>query len=115
MINNFIIAKSNKIYGKPFCFQMLARSLSGMDAYKASSTLDHVSGKYALALKKVIDSAIANAINKGIQNSMIVNEIVVGRGKYLKRIEFKGRGRIGSKYRPFSNLRVVLSSMKGVK
>ncbi len=107
---NFIIAKSNKIYGKPFCFQMLARSLSGMNAYKAASTLDHMPGKYAMVLKKVINSAISNAMDKGIESSMKISEIVVGRGKYLKRIEFKGRGRVGTKYRPFSNIRVVLTN-----
>ncbi|QEK38736.1 uL22m family ribosomal protein [Candidatus Cytomitobacter primus] len=111
MINRFVVAKSNKIYGKPFCFQMIARSMSGCDAHRVVGALDHMPGKYARILKTLVDSAIANAMDKGIDGSLIVDEVVVGRGKYLKRIEFKGRGRVGTKYRPFSNIRVVLKNV----
>ncbi|QEK38284.1 50S ribosomal protein L22 family protein [Candidatus Cytomitobacter indipagum] len=111
LISRFAIAESNKIYGKSFCFQMIARSMRGEDAYKISGALDYMPGKYARVMKKLVDSAISNAINKGIDGSLVIDEILIGRGKYLKRIEFKGRGRVGSKWRPFSNIKVVLKNV----
>jgi len=61
-------------------------------------------------MKDLLRSAAANASQKGIDSDLIIEEILVGRGKYLKRIEFKGRGRVGSKWRPHSNLTVILKN-----
>ena len=61
-------------------------------------------------MRKLLSSALSNANDKGIEGSLTINEILVGRGKYLKRIEFKGRGRVGSKWRAHTNLRVILKA-----
>ena len=41
-----------------------------------------------------------------------VKECYVNKGKFLKRIEFKGRGRIGIRHKPYSHLTVVVEEVR---
>ena len=36
----------------------------------------------------------------------------MNKGKFLKRIEFKGRGRIGIRHKPYSHLTVVVEEVR---
>ncbi|QEK38906.1 uL22m family ribosomal protein [Candidatus Nesciobacter abundans] len=113
MINKEIIsyAKSS-MHGKAFKLSLIAKRVRRGNANLASARLAYYPGKYALALKKTIDSAVANAKQKGASSDLIIDSIDVGIGTYAKRIEIKGRGRVGSKYKAHCNFIVRLVESK---
>lgn len=106
-------ARLDKFFGKPFEFEMLSRNVVRRNAPFVSKQLEFMPGKHARALKALIDSCIANGIhNKEMRaEEMYVKTISVSRGRYLKRIEFKGRGRTGRIWKPYAN---VLVELQGV-
>ena len=109
---SFVHASVKNIHGKPYRFSMLANQIVKSDVYKTISQLGYRRGKYFEVMKNLLSSAAANAVNKGIDGgSLIIEEVLIGRGRYLKRIEFKGRGRVGSKWRPHTNLTVILKNV----
>ena len=62
----------------------------------------------------LITNAANNAdILHGIEeDQLMVKECYVNKGKFLKRIEFKGRGRIGIRHKPYSHLTVVVEEVR---
>lgn len=106
-------ARLDKFHGKPFEFEMLSRNVVRRNARLVSKQLEFMPGKHARALKGLIDSCIANGThNKDMSvEEMYVKTISVSRGRYLKRIEFKGRGRTGRVWKPYAN---VLVELQGV-
>ncbi len=113
-IENFASAKS-QIYGKHFVVERFVRTLTKMNLNEAIARLSFVSGKYAKAIYKILNSSRSNAANKGMnENDLIINRFFVGRGHYLYRTEFKGRGRVGRKTRPYCNMQVFITEDKKV-
>jgi hypothetical protein len=87
---------------------MYLRAVRGMHALVAAAKLQFVISPYAQALKKLILSAASNA-NSERSNCLIIKEATVGRGRFLKRIKFHGKGRVGHVTKFSSNVRVVLN------
>ena len=99
-------------YGKPFKVQILSKGIVRYNAGLVSKQLELKNGKYAIVIKKLIDSCIANGIQKGLNpEKMYIKTLSVARGKYLKRIEFKGRGRRGTVWRAHSNANVEIEEV----
>lgn len=111
MHNNTAIA-TVKIYGKKYCVDRIINALVQVPVDHAVASLQLMPGKYARALRKLIQSAAANARNKGIADKLIFSELSTGRATALRRIEWKGRGRTGAQNRAHCNIRVIV---KGVK
>lgn len=107
-----VVTAKTSFYGKPFKVHIIAKDIVRYNAKLISEKLRIANTKYCLEVKKLIDSCMANARYFGIDESkMCIKSLYVGRGKYLKRREFKGRGRTGVIWRPFSNVEIKLQEV----
>lgn len=87
----------------------LGRQLSGLPLDAAVLQARFSSKKAAQELYKVLCQAQANALLRGKKPSeYVIKEAVTGRGKYLKRLDIKGRGRCGIIRKPHAFMRFVL-------
>lgn len=87
----------------------LGRQLSSLPLDAAVLQARFSPKKAAQELYKVLCQAQANALLRGKQPSdYIIKEAVTGRGKYLKRLDIKGRGRCGIIRKPHAFMRFVL-------
>lgn len=103
----------NNWRGSPRKFVKYLRSIQKGNAVKVAEQLRFLCSPYAEALRKLLISGIANASNVVDDvNKLIVAEASVGRGVFLKRVCFRGRGRMGRVTRPGSNLNIVLREDK---
>mmetsp|Transcript_100151 Transcript_100151/g.161460 ORF Transcript_100151/g.161460 Transcript_100151/m.161460 type:complete len:293 (-) Transcript_100151:822-1700(-) len=72
------------------------------------------SKRVAVTVRKAIYDAKFNAANNhGMDpDRLIVDEIVIGRSSYLKRVEYKGRGRTGVRKKPFCYMAVYVREIQ---
>ena len=96
---------------------LLAGLIRGKDAAKALSDLTFSSRRVSSDVKKVLESAIANAENNHQLDvdRLYVSEATVGRAFALKRFRPRARGRTGRITKPFSNLTVVVREREEAK
>lgn len=100
----------NSWRGSPRKFVKYLRAIQKKNALDVAEKLRFVVSPYAEALRKVLMSAIANASNDSNVNleNLFVQEASVGRGPYLKRVTYRGRGRVGRVTKPLSNVYILL-------
>ena len=108
--DNEAMAFSKAIRISPQKLNLVAGLILGKDAAKALSDLTFSPKRVAGDVKKVLESAIANAENNHQLDvdRLYVSEATVGRAFALKRFRPRARGRTGSITKPFSNLTVVV-------
>ena len=108
------IAKAYNIRTSPQKLNLVAQLIRGMKASTAIAQLDFVQKKVAKDVKKVLQSAVANAENNhGLDvDELYVAEATVGKDMVLKRFHPRGRGRSGRILKPFSNLRIIVREKK---
>src|ERR1700759_3199035 len=89
---------------------VVAQSIRGMSANAALNELTFSPRRIARDVKKVLQSAIANAENNHQLDvdKLVVGEASVGRAFVLKRFHARGRGRSAGVQKYFANLRVVV-------
>ena len=89
---------------------LVASLIRGLDCEKAISELTFSKRRIAQDVKKVLESAIANAENNHELDvdRLYVAEAYVGRTMVMKRWRARARGRTGKILKPFSNLRVIV-------
>lgn len=89
---------------------LVAQMIRGKDATQALIDLSFSKRRIAADVKKVLQSAIANAENNhGLDvDDLIVKEATVGRAMVMKRFRARARGRVGRVEKPFSNLTIVV-------
>jgi large subunit ribosomal protein L22 len=89
---------------------LVASLIRGLDCEKAISELTFSKRRIAQEVKKVLESAIANAENNHDLDvdKLYVAEAYVGRTMVMKRWRARARGRTGKILKPFSNLRVIV-------
>lgn len=107
-------AKLNNWRGSPRKFVKYLRAIQKKNALECANKLKFVTSPYAEALRKVLVSAISNASNdtKVDLNALVVKEASVGRGPFLKRVTYRGRGRVGRVTKPLSNVYILLEEVK---
>tara|TARA_B100001123_G_scaffold337213_1_gene381457 strand:- start:80 stop:460 length:381 start_codon:yes stop_codon:yes gene_type:complete len=107
---NEAMAYSKAIRVSPQKLNLVAGLIRGKEASKALADLTFSSKRVAGAVKRVLESAIANAENNHQLDvdRLYVSEATVGRAFALKRFRPRARGRTGSITKPFSNLTVVV-------
>ena len=98
------------IHVSPRKLNLLAEMIRGMDASRALTALAFSRRRVAQDVRKVLQSAIANAENNHQLDvdRLVVAEAYVGRSFVMKRFRARARGRIGRLQKPFSNLTVVV-------
>jgi len=89
---------------------LVAALIRGLDCEKAITELTFSKRRIAQDVKKVLESAIANAENNHDLDvdRLYVAEAYVGRTMVMKRWRARARGRTGKILKPFSNLRVIV-------
>lgn len=85
--------------------------IRGMDVSKAKVVLDFTPKKAAKIVKKVLSSAVANAIeNHGIKKeNLYISKIYVDQGPTLKRMKPRARGRADRIRKRTSHITIYIS------
>jgi large subunit ribosomal protein L22 len=94
----------------PRKLNLVAASIRGMAAEKALAELTFNIRRISNDVRKVLQSAIANAENNHQLDvdRLYVAEAYVGKSMVLKRWRPRARGRVGKIEKPFSNLTIVV-------
>ena len=89
---------------------LVAASIRGMDVSKALLQLQFSKKRIAVDVKKVLQSAIANAENNHDLDidKLVVSEAYVGKALVMKRFRPRARGRGAKILKPISNLTVIV-------
>ena len=95
----------------PQKLNLVAAMIRGMDANKAIATLSFSRRRIAGDVRKVLQSAIANAENNHSLDvdRLVVKEAHVGKGLVMKRFKARARGRGARILKPFSHLTIVVA------
>ena len=89
---------------------LVAGLIRGLDANQALAELTFSRRRIAQDVKKVLQSAIANAENNHQLDvdRLYVAEATVGKALVMGRWRARARGRVGRIQKPFSNIKVVV-------
>lgn len=107
---NEAMAFAKVIRTSPQKLNLVAGLIRGKDAEAARNELSFSRRRIAGDVKKVLDSAIANAENNHQLDvdRLYVAEATVGRAFALKRFRARARGRVGGITKTSSNLTVIV-------
>jgi large subunit ribosomal protein L22 len=96
---------------------LVANLIRGLKAESAISELTFSRKRVSKDVKKLLESAIANAENNHDLDvdKLYIKEICVGKAFVLKRWRARARGRSGKLLKPFSNMRIILSERNEVR
>jgi large subunit ribosomal protein L22 len=98
----------------PRKLNLVAQLIRGKKVATALADLEFSQKRIAGAVKKTLESAIANAENNhqlDVDN-LIVAEAHVGKALVMKRFSPRARGRVGRILKPFSNITVVVREVE---
>jgi large subunit ribosomal protein L22 len=103
-------AYNGSIRTSPRKLNLVAESIRGLKAEVALNALTFSKRRIAVEVRKVLQSAIANAENNHQLDvdRLFVAEAYVGKGLVMKRWKARARGRVGRIEKPYSNLTVVV-------
>jgi len=109
-------AFSASIRTSPRKLNLVAASIRGLKAETALHSLTFSKRRVAEIVKKVLQSAIANAENNHQLDvdRLYVAEAYVGKAMVMKRWRARARGRVGRIEKPFSNLTVIVREREEV-
>ena len=98
----------------PRKLNLVAGQIRGKEAQQAITELTFSRRRIAGAVRKALESAIANAENNHQLDvdQLVVSEAVVGKSFVMKRFRARARGRAGRIIRPFSSLKIVVREME---
>ena len=107
-------AKLRMIRISPQKLNLVAQSIRGKSAEKALAELEFSRKRISGDVRKVLQSAIANAENNhGLDiDSLIVAEAYVGKNLVMKRFKARARGRSAKIMKPFSELTIVVREIE---
>ncbi len=103
-------AISRHIRTSPQKLNVVAAAIRGKNADAALAELTFSNRRVANDVRKVLESAIANAENNHQLDvdRLFVKEAFVGKTLVMKRFRARARGRVGRIQKPMSNLTVVV-------
>ena len=89
---------------------LVAESIRGLKVERALADLTFSEKRIARDVKKVLESAIANAENNHDLDvdELVVAEAYVGKNLIMKRWRARARGRVGRVEKPFSQITIIL-------
>jgi len=114
LANNQAQAVARMIRISPRKLNLLAQSIRGKKAEVALNSLSFSEKRIATVVKKVLQSAIANAENNhdlDVDN-LVVKSATVGKNLVMKRFHARARGRGAGIEKPFSQLTIVVEELK---
>jgi len=110
LADNAAMAYAHNLRVSPRKLGLVAGLIRGKTCEQALAELRFSKRRIARDVRKVLESAIANAENNHQLDvdRLYVAEISVGRGLVMRRWRPRARGRVGRIQKPFSNLRLVV-------
>ena len=110
LADNEARAFSKSIRVSPQKLNLVAQTIRGKSCEEALNQLPFSRRRIAVEVKKVLQSAIANAENNQQLDvdRLVVAEATAGRQFVMKRWKARARGRVGRILKPFSNLTIVV-------
>ncbi len=110
LADNEALAQTHQIRVSPQKLNLVAASIRGKTCESALAELSFSKRRVAGDVRKVLESAIANAENNHQLDvdRLYVSEATVGRALVMKRWRPRARGRTGRIFKPFSHLRLVV-------
>jgi large subunit ribosomal protein L22 len=98
----------------PQKLNLVAQLIRGKKVERALADLEFSHKRISGQVKKVLESAIANAENNhGLEpDSLVVAEAYVGDSLVMKRFMARGRGKSARVEKPFSNLTIVVRQVE---
>jgi len=108
------VAVGNMLRGSPQKFNLVAQTIRGQPVEKALTALSFNRRSAAREVKKVLESAVANAENNHNLDvdQLVVAEASVGKSLVMRRFRARARGRVGKILKPFSRLRIVVREVE---
>ena len=110
LADNEAMAMARTLKTSPQKLNLLCQLIRGKSAENALAELTFSKRRISDAVKKVLESAIANAENNHQLDvdRLYVSEATVGKAFVMKRFRARARGRMGRIIKPWSRLRVVV-------
>ena len=110
LANNEALAYAKHLRTSPQKLNLVAETIRGKKCEAALSELEFSRRRISGEVKKLLESAIANAENNHQLDvdRLYVAEATVGKTMVIKRWRARARGRVGRIQKPFSNLRLVV-------
>jgi large subunit ribosomal protein L22 len=110
-------AIGRSIRTSPRKLNLVAQSIRGQSAETALATLTFSPKRVAREVKKVLQSAIANAENNHDLDvdDLVVTEASVGRNLVMKRFHARARGRGARIEKPFAQVTIVVEEKREEK
>ena len=110
LADNEAMAYAKHLRTSPQKLNLVAESIRGKDCEAALADLQFSRRRIAGEVRKLLESAIANAENNHQLNidRLYVVEATVGKDILMKRWRARARGRVGRIVKPFSNMRLVV-------
>ena len=89
--------------------------IRGKDIFAARAILDTTNTKSSRLIKKVLESAISNAVNNfdSKESDLFISECMVNPGPVYKRVKFASRGNVDRRDKRTSHIIVRVSDGKG--
>ncbi|NQV57251.1 MAG: 50S ribosomal protein L22 [Rhodospirillales bacterium] len=115
LADNEASAFSKLIRTSPQKLNLVAATIRGKRCEDALHELAFSDRRIAGDVKRVLESAIANAENNQQLDvdKLIVAEATAGRQFVMKRWRARARGRVGKILKPFSNLTIIVRESEG--
>jgi len=110
LADNEAMAYAKHLRTSPQKLNLVAETIRGKKCEAALSELEFSRRRISGEVKKLLESAIANAENNHQLDvdRLYVAEATVGKTMVIKRWRARARGRVGPIQKPFSNLRLVV-------
>ena len=110
LLDDEAMACAKHLRTSPQKLNLVAESIRGKDCEAALADLQFSRRRIAGEVRKLLESAIANAENNHQLNidRLYVVEATVGKDILMKRWRARARGRVGRIVKPFSNMRLVV-------
>lgn len=111
---NQALAKARLIRTSPQKLNLVAQSIRGKKVEKALAELTFSRKRVAQHVKKVLESAIANAENNHDLDidQLVVDKAFVGKNMVMKRWRARARGRTGKILKPFSEITIIVKEVE---
>ena len=110
LADNEAAASLRAVRISPRKLNLVAESIRGLKAEAALAELTFSNKRISQDVKKLLESAIANAENNHQLDvdRLYIKEASVGKAFVMKRWRARARGRVGKILKPFSNMRIVV-------
>ena len=108
LADNEALAYAKNLRTSPQKLNLVAETIRGKTCEAALAELQFSRRRISGEVKKLLESAIANAENNHQLDvdRLFVAEATVGKGIVMKRWRARARGRVGRIQKPFSNMRL---------